>query len=145
MGRRHVDGAQVPAGGGVPEANRIIKARRGQKFAVGRETNRNDPALVSFELEEFPAGGGVPEPNSQVVSTGSELLAVRREGNVRYFASMPGDPADFLAGGDIPEVNHLLLVSTRGKHLAVGRKRQAADQVRLPKAQRTQTLDRAGG
>ena len=65
------------AGAGIPHLHRLVRAARGDAFAVGAERHAVDAAGVPLEGEDFLAGRGVPHLH-RLVPAAAEACACRR-------------------------------------------------------------------
>ena len=80
--RVRYSGARLPLhGGGVPDPDGLIDARRGELVAVGAEGHAEDVVDVAAQREDFLPGRRVPELDGLIQARGREAAAVGAEGH----------------------------------------------------------------
>src|SRR5262249_45333335 len=91
--RRAIQLCELFASRHVPQANRVIVARRGQRAAVGRQRNyRNVLLAIAAEFEPHLAGGDFPKADRVRVAGGKQRPAVGREGQGSNVLRRPDEP-----------------------------------------------------
>src|SRR5205085_4675562 len=75
------EAAQLLAGRGVEEAERLVAARREEGLAVGGEVERGDAVAEPFQAAQLLAGARIPEDDELVAPAGGERPPVGRKGD----------------------------------------------------------------
>src|SRR5579872_6884488 len=117
----------IPAASDIPDLNRLIRACRGEYFAVGTKGNRGDCTGVRLNGKSVLTAGHVPQSNSLVLAPSrGERLAIRAECYRANFRDRERQCGDQIAGSDIPDLDRGLQ-ATRGEQFAVRAERDTVD------------------
>src|SRR5581483_609909 len=118
------------ARGRVPEARRLVDARRGEELAVARERERVDRGAVALEPRALFSGLDVEEEDRALRARARERLRVGRKGDVNRLNTH--EPAHFPIARRLPELD---AVDPRNrKPGAVGQESDPLDLVRALEA-----------
>ena len=118
--------ARLPLhGGGVPDPDGLIDARRGELVAVGAEGHAEDVVDVAAQREDLLPGRRVPELDGLIQARGREAAAVGAEGHAPEPAHVAAQAEDLLPGLGVPDLDFLVgmhreKAADRGEAAAVG-------------------------
>ena len=96
-------GAQLLAGGRVPQPRRLVAAGGGEQAPVRAERHPVESAVVAGQGAQVLAGGRVPQPRRLVGAGGGEQPPVRAERHPDDRVGVAGQGAQVLAGGRVPQ------------------------------------------
>src|SRR5262249_54086140 len=100
-----------PAGGGLPDLDRLGRAAGGGQLLVRAGRRRPDVALVAVgagEFAELLAAAEVPQPRRVVVAARGELREVGGKGDAADLFAVAAEGAERLAAGDVPDADALV-------------------------------------
>ena len=116
----------------VPDADAAVPGAGNQRFAVRREGQTHDVALVAGQSADIGLGAfgrHVPQANGRILAARGQRLAVGRQGEALHGAGVSAPPGPFLARQRIPEPDDAVLAG-RGDEAAVGFARPLPSQCR---------------